>query len=117
MTWACCKPPLRSSKFNRGRTSGHLCPDPKQEAINAFLLGFPTLLSIVNPISGAFIFNKVAPLRPPAERAKLVAVYSLVVVVVVMMMMMMMMVALWAGSFLLAFFGIILAALRVAGNC
>ena len=38
--------------------------------------------------------------------ARKVAVYSLVV----------MMVALWAGSFVLAFFGITLAALRVAGG-
>jgi multiple antibiotic resistance protein len=80
-----------------------------QEAINAFLLAFPALLSIVNPISGAFIFNEVAALRPPVERARLarlVAIYSLVV----------MMVTLLAGSFLLAFFGITLAALRVAGG-
>jgi multiple antibiotic resistance protein len=79
------------------------------EAADAFLLGFPALFSIVNPISGAFIFRSVTASRPPEVRARLarlVAVNSLVV----------MMVALWAGSYVLAFFGITLAALRVAGG-
>jgi multiple antibiotic resistance protein len=79
------------------------------EAVNAFLLGFPALFSIVNPISGAFIFREVTAGRPPRERAALakrVALYSVLV----------MMGALWAGSFVLAFFGITLAALRVAGG-
>ena len=37
-----------------------------QEAINAFLLGFPALFSIVNPISGALIFRGVT--AEPAGR-------------------------------------------------
>jgi multiple antibiotic resistance protein len=80
------------------------------EAAHAFLLGFPALFSIVNPISGAFIFRSVTDSRPPEMRvalARSVALNSLVV----------MMVALWAGSYVLAFFGITLAALRVAGGC
>ena len=79
------------------------------QALHAFLLGFPALFSIVNPISGAFIFREVTLHRPPQDRAriaKLVALYSLVVMTV----------ALWAGSYVLAFFGISLAALRVAGG-
>jgi multiple antibiotic resistance protein len=79
------------------------------EAVNAFLLGFPALFSIVNPISGAFIFRAVTAGSLVAERerlSRLVAVYSVSV----------MMVALWGGSFILAFFGISLAALRVAGG-
>lgn len=78
------------------------------EAIRAFLLAFPALFSIVNPISGAFIFREVT-LHRPHDRARLarqVAVYSMVVMTV----------ALWAGSVVLAFFGISLAALRVAGG-
>ncbi|PPQ35170.1 MarC family protein [Rhodopila globiformis] len=78
-------------------------------AVNAFLLGFPALFSIVNPISGALIFRGVTGNRPPEARAAIarqVALYSLCV----------MMVALWAGSYILAFFGITLAALRVAGG-
>jgi multiple antibiotic resistance protein len=79
------------------------------EAVQAFLLGFPALFSIVNPISGAFIFRGVTASRPPEARARLarlVALNSLGV----------MMGALWAGSYVLAFFGITLAALRVAGG-
>ena len=77
--------------------------------MQAFLLGFPALFSIVNPISGAFIFRGVTAGRPPEGRARLarlVALNSLGV----------MMGALWAGSYVLAFFGITLAALRVAGG-
>jgi len=80
-----------------------------EEAARAFLLGFPALFSIVNPISGAFIFREVTAGRTAEDRAalaRLVAGYSLIVMVV----------ALWAGSFVLSFFGITLAALRVAGG-
>ncbi len=80
-----------------------------EEAARAFLLGFPALFSIVNPISGAFIFREVTAGRTAEDRAtlaRLVAGYSLIVMVV----------ALWAGSFVLSLFGITLAALRVAGG-
>jgi multiple antibiotic resistance protein len=79
------------------------------QAVNAFLLGFPALFSIINPISGAFIFREVTASRGADERtrlARLVALYSLLVMVI----------ALWGGSFVLAFFGISLASLRVAGG-
>lgn len=79
------------------------------EAVAAFLIGFPALFSIVNPLSGAFIFRELTAARSAPVRAALarqVAVYALLV----------MMLALWAGSFVLAFFGITLAALRVAGG-
>jgi multiple antibiotic resistance protein len=79
------------------------------EAIDAFLLAFPALFSIVNPIAGTFIFGAVTADRLVAQRGRLarqIAIYSLLV----------MMGALWAGSFVLAFFGITLAALRVAGG-
>jgi multiple antibiotic resistance protein len=80
-----------------------------KSAIHAFLLGFPALFSIVNPISGAFIFRSVTAARPFGEHARLagrVAIYSLLV----------MMVTLWGGSYVLAFFGVSLAALRVGGG-
>jgi multiple antibiotic resistance protein len=79
------------------------------EAIHTFLLAFSALFSIVNPISGTFIFGAVTADRPADERSRLawlVALYSLLV----------MMGSLWAGSFVLAFFGVTLAALRVAGG-
>ena len=80
-----------------------------QAAVQAFLLGFPALFSIVNPASAAFIFREVTAERTHAERIVLsrrVATYSLLV----------MLVALWAGSTVLGFFGVSLAALRVAGG-
>ena len=80
-----------------------------QAALNAFLLGFPTLLSIVNPMSAAFTFRAVTADRSRRERrvlARKVAFFSFVVMIV----------ALWAGSYILAFFGVTLAALRVAGG-
>lgn len=75
----------------------------------AFLLGFPALFSIVNPVSGAFIFRTRTAERSPADRIALagkVGIYAACV----------MLVALWAGSYVLAFFGITLPALRCAGG-
>ena len=79
------------------------------EAITAFLLAFPALFSIVNPPGAAFIFNDVAAGYSSADRARLsnrVALYSLLV----------MLCALWGGAYILSFFGISLAALRLAGG-
>ena len=78
-------------------------------AIAAFLLAFPALFSIVNPLGGAIIFNEVTALQTHEQRAALarrVAVYSTFV----------MLVALWAGTNILSFFGISLNALRIAGG-
>jgi multiple antibiotic resistance protein len=75
----------------------------------AFLLAFPALFSIVNPPGAAFIFNEVVGDSTAEERRRLanrVAVYSLLV----------MLVALWGGAYVLNFFGISLAALRLAGG-
>jgi multiple antibiotic resistance protein len=75
----------------------------------AFLLAFPALFSIVNPIGGALIFAQVTAGRSHAERSKLagkVGFYSMVLLLI----------SLWAGSYLLSFFGITLGALRVAGG-
>jgi multiple antibiotic resistance protein len=80
-----------------------------EEAVDAFLLGFPALFSIVNPLSGGLIFRALIGARSDAEYAKLslkVAVYSFLVLVV----------SLWGGSIVLAFFGITMPALRVAGG-
>lgn len=80
-----------------------------ENAVNAFLLAFPALFSIVNPLSGALIFRARTEDRSHAQRVRLaqkIGLFSFFV----------MMVTLWAGSYVLAFFGITLAALRVAGG-
>ena len=77
--------------------------------VAAFLLAFPALFSIVNPIGAALIFSQVMSHRTHDERAhlaRLVGFYSLVVLLV----------SLWAGSYVLNFFGITLGALRAAGG-
>ena len=77
--------------------------------IAAFLLAFPALFSIVNPIAGSFIFREATADRTHVERvvlARRVGIYSLLV----------MLVALWTGSYILAFFGISIGALRIAGG-
>jgi len=77
--------------------------------LTAFLLAFPAPFSIVNPPGAAFIFNEVVGDATADERRRLsnrVALYSLLV----------MLVALWGGAYVLNFFGISLAALRIAGG-
>ena len=77
--------------------------------LGGFLLAFPALFSIVNPAGGALIFSQVMAERTHAERAALarrIGVYALLVLLV----------SLWAGSYVLSFFGITLAALRIAGG-
>lgn len=75
----------------------------------AFLLAFPALFSIVNPIGTAFIYNEVTAHLPPGVRTRLalrVGMYSLAT----------MLGALWGGAYVLNFFGVTLAALRIAGG-
>jgi len=80
-----------------------------EAAVSTFLLVFPALFSIVNPIAGAFLFHEVTKVRPAADQAVLarkVAINSLIV----------MLVAMWGGSVVLNLFGISIAALRIAGG-
>ncbi len=77
--------------------------------LTAFLVAFPALFGIVNPIARAPIFRQATAGRTHAERvtlAKWVGLYALIVLIV----------ALWFGTYLLAFFGITVAALRIAGG-
>jgi multiple antibiotic resistance protein len=79
------------------------------DAIASFLLTFPALLSIINPFAGALIYNQVTSGRSHDDRAALawrVAMYSAIVMLTV----------LWIGTPLLGFFGISIAALRIAGG-
>jgi len=75
----------------------------------AFLLAFPSLFSIINPIGGALIFYGVTKDFSPTDKEKvaaLVGVYSLLI----------MFGALWAGAYVLRFFGVSIDALRIAGG-
>ena len=75
----------------------------------AFLLGFPSLFSIINPIGGALIFDGVTKDFTREDRVRVagwVGFYSLLI----------MFGALWAGAYVLNFFGVSLDALRIAGG-
>lgn len=77
--------------------------------IRAFLLAFPALFSIINPFVGALIFHEATADLPPDQRTRVatkVGFYSLMVMIL----------ALWTGSYVLAFFGISIEALRIAGG-
>lgn len=74
-----------------------------------FLLAFPALFSIVNPLGGAFIFlgaTEGLSHRVRAELAKWVAVYSFAIILV----------SLHVGAYVLEFFGISIPVLRAAGG-
>ena len=78
-------------------------------AVTAFLLAFPSLFSIINPIGGALIFNSVTRDFAPADKlllAQRIGIYALLV----------MLGALWGGAYVLNFFGVTLGALRIAGG-
>lgn len=78
-------------------------------AVSAFLLVFPALFSIINPLGGAIIFHEVTSGRGGAirhELAKRVALFSFVVMAA----------AILAGVYILGFFGISIDALRIAGG-
>jgi multiple antibiotic resistance protein len=78
-------------------------------AAKAFLLAFPALFSVVNPLGMALIFHETTAQFGPVSQqklARLVALYGALV----------MLVAAFAGSYVLTFFGISLAALRLAGG-
>lgn len=78
-------------------------------ATTSFLIAFPALFSMVNPIGISLIYHQVTAGRSRAQRTVLawrVAAYSLGV----------MLVSLWIGATLIGFFGVSLSALRIAGG-
>jgi multiple antibiotic resistance protein len=84
-------------------------PIPVHTVAGAFLLGFPALFSIVNPIAASLMFYNVTQGRTHAERTQLarqIGLYSLLVLLG----------SLWLGSYILTFFGVSIGALRVAGG-
>lgn len=78
-------------------------------AVQSYLLALPALFSIVNPIAMALIFSQVTAERSRGEKrdlARRIALYSAII----------MLCALWGGAYILNFFGISLAALRIGGG-
>jgi multiple antibiotic resistance protein len=77
--------------------------------VDFFLLAFPALFSIINPLGGAFIFLGATERLAPETRqhlARWVAIHSFIILNA----------SLYAGAYVLSFFGISIAALRVAGG-
>jgi multiple antibiotic resistance protein len=74
-----------------------------------FLLAFGALFTIVNPLSGAFIFfgaTRQLTARVRAQVSRWVGIYAFSIVTV----------SLYVGAYVLSFFGISLPVLRVAGG-
>ena len=77
--------------------------------MSMFLLAFPALFSIVNPLGAAFIFLSATGRFPHAQRiamARWIAIYSFAIVTC----------SLYVGAYVLGFFGISVPVLRVAGG-
>jgi multiple antibiotic resistance protein len=78
-------------------------------ALTTFLLALGALFSIVNPLSGAFIFFGATRELEPRVRSQVsrwVAIYSFSIVTV----------SLYVGAYVLSFFGVSIPVLRVAGG-
>ncbi len=92
-----------------GGAALNLDPFPFNSVLGAFLLAFPALFSIVNPIGASLIFSNVTQTRTHAERlslAKRISWYSLIILLGSLLL----------GGYILNFFGISLAALRIGGG-
>jgi multiple antibiotic resistance protein len=78
-------------------------------SFSTFLLAFTALFSIVNPLSGAFIFfgaTRELDTKTRSHTARWVAIYAFVIVAA----------SLYIGAYVLGFFGVSLPVLRVAGG-
>src|ERR1700726_2822625 len=78
-------------------------------SFSTFLLTFTALFSIVNPLSGAFIFfGATRELEPKtrSQTARWVAIYAFIIMAA----------SLYIGAYVLGFFGVTLPVLRVAGG-
>lgn len=84
-------------------------PIGAEAALQSFVLALSSLFSIVNPIGSALIFAQVTGRNSHPERVELskrIGFYAVLI----------MLAALWAGAPILNFFGVSLAALRIAGG-
>lgn len=74
-----------------------------------FLLAFPALFSIINPLGGAFVFLTATQRLQGAMReqmARWIAIYSAIILII----------SFYVGGYVLSFFGISMPVLRVAGG-
>jgi multiple antibiotic resistance protein len=84
-----------------------LSPLPLTTIVGAFLLAFPALFSIVNPVGAALTFHQVTEGRRDHDvLAWRIAVYAFFILLGSLLL----------GSYILNFFGVSLGALRVAGG-
>jgi multiple antibiotic resistance protein len=77
--------------------------------LTAFLLAFTALFSIVNPLSGAFIFfgaTRELDTRARAQVSRWVAIYAFCLIAA----------SLYVGAYVLGFFGVSIPVLRVSGG-
>jgi multiple antibiotic resistance protein len=84
-------------------------PSEVSHQLTTFLLAFGALFSIVNPLSGTFIFFGATRELEPRVRAQVsrwVAIYAFCIVAA----------SLYVGAYVLSFFGISIPVLRVAGG-
>ena len=84
-------------------------PWPVNTVVGAFLLAFPTLFSIINPIGSSLVFYNVTSDRSHHDRAILarrIATYSLAILLGSILL----------GGYILSFFGVSLGALRIGGG-
>lgn len=84
-------------------------PPPTESLVGAFLLAFPALFSIVNPVGASLIFHQAMSGRTREERLRLarqIAFYAFLVLLGSLLL----------GGYILNFFGVSLGALRVAGG-
>jgi multiple antibiotic resistance protein len=82
---------------------------PLKTFLGALLLAFPTLFSIVNPLGSSLIFREATQDRSTSERRYLagrISIYTACLLVG----------SIWIGAVVLAFFGISIGALRIAGG-
>lgn len=84
-------------------------PLPTSSLIGAFLLAFPALFSIVNPVGAALIFDQAMGNRSRPERLKLARAIGFYAFLVLLG-------SLLLGGYILNFFGVSIGALRVAGG-
>jgi multiple antibiotic resistance protein len=80
-----------------------------ERLIDDFLIAFVALLSIINPVAIIFVFREMTIWAAPSERnalASRIALYALSVILA----------SYFLGTFVLAFFGITLPVLRIAGG-